>query len=202
VAVLVTIITNLLCFLITPTWLVIMLGGRANVGSLNAVELIQSLLFIVVLPMAAAQLLRLRREVAGWATRHKKSLGLLTQCGILSFVFTGAVQTGERLNSAAGAAIPVADLALMVVLVVGLHTAMLFLGLLLARLCRLPRGDAVAVGFAGSQKTLMVGLGIAVESGFSVLPIITYHVGQLLIDTLVADHWRLKEKGERGTLVP
>jgi solute carrier family 10 (sodium/bile acid cotransporter), member 7 len=199
IAVLVTIITNSLCFLITPFWLALMLGSRADASSLDAVELIVKLFWIVVLPIALAQIVRLRKEVAGFAAEHKKTLGVLTQCGILSFVFTGAVQTGERLSGANGARMLVADLAVMIACTVGLHTSMLFLGIGLSRLLGLPRGDGIAVGLAGSQKTLMVGLGIAVDSGFSVLPIIAYHIGQLLIDTVVADHYRLRQQRDAET---
>ena len=55
-----------------------------------------------------------------------------------------------------------------------------------------------AVGFAGSQKTLMVGLTLAIEyfPQAPILPVVAYHVCQLLVDTLVAD-W-LKARRERG----
>jgi len=199
VSVLVTIVTNSLCFLITPFWLAVMLGGHANASSLDAVELVVKLFWIVVLPIGLAQVVRLRKEVAGFAARHKTVLGVLTQLGILSFVLTGAIQTGERLAGADRTGMLAADLFVMVLCTVGLHTAMLFLGIGAAKLVGLSRGDGIAVGFAGSQKTLMVGLGIAVDSGFSVLPIIAYHIGQLLIDTLVADHYRLRATNKNGS---
>ena len=191
ISVLVTIVTNTLCFLVTPFWLAVMLGGAADASSLDAVALIVKLFWIVVLPIGLAQLVRLRKEVAGFAARHKTALGILTQCGVLTFVFTGAVQTGERLSGADRTGMLAADLLVMIACTLGLHLAMLYLGIWLARLAGLPRADEIAVGFSGSQKTLMVGLGIAVDSGLSVLPIIAYHIGQLLIDTLVADHYRL-----------
>lgn len=197
ISVLVTIVTNSLCFLITPFWLAVMLGGAANARSLDAVELVVKLFWIVVLPIGLAQVVRLRQEIAGFAAEHKTVLGIITQCGILTFVFTGAVQTGERLSGADRTGMLAADLAVMIACTVGLHTAMLFLGIGAAKLCGLSSGDGIAVGFAGSQKTLMVGLGIAVDSGFSVLPIIAYHIGQLLIDTLVADHYRLRRAAAR-----
>ena len=46
----------------------------------------------------------------------------------------------------------------------------------------------------------MVGLAIAVDDyaqfGLAVLPMVSFHVGQLLVDTLVADY--LKRKGPQG----
>ena len=48
----------------------------------------------------------------------------------------------------------------------------------------------MAVAFAGSQKTLMVGMKVSLDANFSVLPMVTYHIGQLFIDTLLADWLR------------
>ncbi|MDP7304159.1 MAG: bile acid:sodium symporter, partial [Pirellulaceae bacterium] len=50
--------------------------------------------------------------------------------------------------------------------------------------------DQIAVAFASSQKTLMVGLLMAMSLQVSILPMVTYHVMQLLIDTLIADRFR------------
>ena len=54
----------------------------------------------------------------------------------------------------------------------------------------LNRADQISVGFAGSQKTLMVGLQVAIDLGINVIPMVAYHISQLLIDTLVADRLR------------
>ena len=65
---------------------------------------------------------------------------------------------------------------------------------------RLPRADQIGVAFAGSQKTLMVGLAIAIEfGGLAVLPMVAYHVEQLLIDTVLADRLRqMRADGSPG----
>ena len=70
-----------------------------------------------------------------------------------------------------------------------LHTSMLWLGQGIGQLMGLPRADWIAVGFAGSQKTLMIGLQVAlmVGGGLTVLPMVAYHVIQLMIDTVIAD---------------
>ena len=50
--------------------------------------------------------------------------------------------------------------------------------------------EQLAVAFAGSQKTLMVGLAIALPfGGLTVLPMLVFHIEQLLIDTLLADRF-------------
>jgi len=59
----------------------------------------------------------------------------------------------------------------------------------LGRAAGLPREDWIAVGIAGSQKTLMIGLvmALALDLGIGMLPMIGYHAVQLIIDTIVAD---------------
>ena len=48
------------------------------------------------------------------------------------------------------------------------------------------------MAIAGSQKTLMVGLYVAIHyfGGLVLIPLVIYHVVQLLMDTVVADLWR------------
>ncbi len=73
------------------------------------------------------------------------------------------------------------------------HTVMLWVGVLLAKLARFSREDQIAVAFSGSQKTLMVGLLMAISLHVSILPMVAYHICQLFIDTLIADRYRANE---------
>ena len=61
----------------------------------------------------------------------------------------------------------------------------------------LVRPDQIAVGIAGSQKTLMVGLQVGMDLHVSILPMVVYHVGQLFLDTVIADRIRRKDEQER-----
>jgi sodium/bile acid cotransporter 7 len=60
----------------------------------------------------------------------------------------------------------------------------------LAAVCSIRRPAQIAVAIAGSQKTLMVALHIATTyfGGLAVLPAVVFHVGQLAVDTLIADY--------------
>ncbi len=71
------------------------------------------------------------------------------------------------------------------------HMAGLILGLVGGRVVCLSRPDRIAVGFAGSQKTLPVGLLLFSayyrdDYPLAVLPLLLYHLAQLLLDTLIA----------------
>ena len=55
----------------------------------------------------------------------------------------------------------------------------------------LSTADRLAVAFSGSQKTLMAGLAVALEfPGLVALPMVVFHVIQLVADTLIADGCR------------
>ena len=190
VPVLVTLITNLSCFVVTPLWLVAM-TGRA-VESVRLSEMVVKLLCLIILPMSAAQFCRLGPGVRSWATDHKGGLGVVAQCGVLSMILLGSVRAGlsVRLETSTDAA-GITDYVVMIALVLTIHLSMLAVGHLAGFWLGMSRPERIAVGFAGSQKTLLVGLTVAVEDygnfALAVLPMVAYHVGQLLVDTLIAD---------------
>jgi sodium/bile acid cotransporter 7 len=188
VALLVTMVTNLVCFVVTPMWLRWTTGRNPN---LPTDAMIFQLGVVCVLPVFCAQLLRLWRPLGQWAGRQKTALGVISQCGILSIVLVGAISAGNELAKPAAdgeAGVPWWGWLAMLVSVVGVHSAMLAAGHLLGGILGISRADRIAVGFAGSQKTQMVGLYLAnAYGGLAVLPMLAYHVCQLLVDTLIAD---------------
>jgi sodium/bile acid cotransporter 7 len=200
VALLVTMVTNLSCFAVTPFLLWITTGAEVGNEKFRPGPLVLRLALIVALPLLAAQTIRLAPRVAAWSARRKTPLGVVCQLGMLTMVLTGVVQCGEKLHGisvrGAGDAGPGwLGWAATIAAVLAVHLAVLFAGQSLAKMLRLPREDWIAVGFAGSQKTLLVGLGIAISYAdvfgpLAVLPMVAYHVTQLLADTLIADQLR------------
>ncbi|NIL96075.1 MAG: hypothetical protein GTO53_02175 [Planctomycetales bacterium] len=189
VALLVTMVTNFSCFLVTPLLLWLLTGADVQ-GSLSAGELVWRLLGIAVFPMLAGQLLRLVRPAARFATRHKSGISTFSQLGILTMVLIGAVESALKLSTATpAAALTPADWLGMLGAVVLIHLAALYLGFGVGRATGLDRGDWIATGLAGSQKTLMIGLDLtlALDLGIGMLTMIAYHVVQLILGTLVAD---------------
>jgi len=199
VAILVMIVTNIACFIVTPFWLLVSTGDEVQI---DGRAMIQKLALLVVLPIVLGQLLRQVSRVGRWATAHRVSLAGIAQCGILGMVLFGAVKSGARLaETVPGRWSWGVDVGAMLVVVLGLHVAMLWFGHLAGRWLGLARPDRIAVGFAGSQKTLMVGLHVAITyyGGLTILPMVAYHVGQLLVDTMIADRLRRAETGAEAT---
>lgn len=183
VAMMVTVITNLLCFIVTPAWLWLTIG---DIPQFSPLAVLTKLGLLVVLPMVLAQLLRQLSSIGPWATQHKTPLSVASQCGILFTVFLGAIGTGVKLAGSSLSSIWL-ELCVMIAVVLCAHIGTLLVGIRLARWTRLSRGDSIAVGIAGSQKTVMVGLEVSAQLGVTLLPMVAFHVGQLLADTAIAD---------------
>jgi sodium/bile acid cotransporter 7 len=195
VAILVTVLTNASCFIVTPLWLWTMTGASTAHPEWSLGTVSVQLAELVVLPIAAAQLARRYRPLAEWAQRYAVALGVVAQCGILTMILLGAIRTGMRLDEQGGA-VALVDFAAMMLAVLVLHVSMFWLGLALGKMCRCTRADQIAIGFAGSQKTLTVGILMAITLQASILPMVAYHCLQLIVDTLIADAMRGRMKDE------
>lgn len=184
-ALLVTILTNATCFAVAPLWLWLMIDR--GVDGLNGWQLVTRLIVLVFLPLGLAQLVRVIQPIAVWSTGEKKRLGIFAQTGILIMVTLGSARLVPQIESSMGAQL--GEWLLMGVGVLALHLVVLFLGWQISGYLGLPRRERIAVAIAGSQKTLMVGLLLSIDLGVSILPMVTFHLGQLFVDTLIADRW-------------
>ncbi len=105
-------------------------------------------------------------------------------------VSLGAVQMGSRwFDPSSTSLVTVGDVAGVVIIGLFIHLFCLFLGVWIAKATGVGRAQAIGVGFAGSQKTLMIGINLAIDYGVSILPMISYHVAQLLVDAFIAENW-------------
>lgn len=202
VALVVTILTNTFCFLVTPFWLLWTTGSEITITiwpttdgeGLSLIDMMGKLLLLVVLPMGLGQLARVVPGAGNWATRNKFSLSIVAQVGILAMVLLGCISCGLKLRSLPATQLPtIFSFAAMILLVLTIHFSTLILGVAAARRLDFARPDEIAIAFAGSQKTLMIGLAIASEfytqNPLAILPMVAYHVGQLFLDTAVADRY-------------
>ncbi|MEM9411216.1 MAG: bile acid:sodium symporter [Planctomycetota bacterium] len=189
IAIMVTIATNLSCFILTPLWVYWLTGIHWPEGSLSGI--IIKLLMFVVTPMAIGQLLRIPTAWAQWADQNKSNLSRFAQTGILIMVLIGSIRMGLGFHQSDYLTAGVAwEIIKSMVFVFTIHIALLFIGLWAGKITGQSREDQIAIAFSGSQKTLMVGLSTAVSLGLNIIPIVAYHALQLIVDTIVAD--RLK----------
>lgn len=186
VAIFVTLFTNLFCFALTPLWVWITLGAVAEISS---VELMWKLLLLVVLPILLAQTIRQHRGFGAWSTKNKIPLSVSAQTGILIMVMIGAAKMGITISEDS-VSFSWFEILKVLVAVNAIHLIALYFGKWSAKWLGFGSKDQIAVGIAGSQKTLMVGLNTAVDLNRSILPMLLFHVCQLVVDTLIADRWR------------
>jgi solute carrier family 10 (sodium/bile acid cotransporter), member 7 len=195
VALLTVLLTTATSWLVTPLWLAPLAG--ATPLSIDTARMMRELLLFLVLPVVLGQALRAAPVLARAALRLRPVLSVVAQLLILAIILKAAVSLGERLQERSAVVAP-GPLLLIAAACVAPHLGALFTGLVTSRALRFDRPTRIAVAFACSQKTLPVAL-LLFESYFkqeyplAVLPLVFYHVGQLAVDTLVAD--RLRERG-------
>lgn len=189
VAFLVTMMTNLSCFIVVPVWLWVLIGVHHDV---NYAHIVKSLVLLVVLPIIVAQMLRQWPAIGRWATKRKHFFSHIAQWGVLTIVFVGAVYCGLQLKTINDRSLlTVGHVAMMITGVAVVHVLLWLIGVMSARTFGFDRKDTIAIAFSGSQKTLMVGAYLALAVGpLAILPMVAYHAAQLIIDTLIADWWR------------
>lgn len=203
VAMMVTTVTNVSCFVVTPLVYLLLTGVDTDTGQ-GPLEMIIKLTWVVVLPMSLGQALRLLPPAARWASDRKSLISSVAQIGILTMVLVGATRSSLEINgSASDGSLPATAWLVMIAVVALLHVVTLLAGFGLGKLVRLERADWIAVGIAGSQKTLMIGLYMGLDElqlGIGILPMVVYHAAQLLIDTAVADWLRRRTRSTEAVI--
>lgn len=192
-ALMVTVLTNLSCVVVTPLWLWLL--SDQSSGEISLSEQIQKLVILVVLPIVAAQLARRWSAIGHWATRKKPSLSILAQIGLLYIVLLGTMGSSQRWgegSASEGPGVLWFHWAILLFAIAVIHLTLFFTGYILAVALRLGRPEHSAVAISGSQKTLMVGAEMGLTLGLSVLPLLIYHLFQLFVDTILADWMRRK----------
>ena len=199
VSLLVTLTTNLVCFLVTPFWLNVTISQKVSLDTWN---MVLRLLVVVLIPTLIGQGLRCVPRLGRLATSYKNLIGVLAQSCILVLVFTAACDAGTRLNSG-GARPTLLAVALAWGSCIAVHLTAMFVSTVGSRLLGIGRADWIAVAFSSSQKTLPIAVYLATDEKlfgnpdlidghgipFAVFPMIMYHASQLIIDTMIADRW-------------
>ncbi|VAX39293.1 hypothetical protein MNBD_PLANCTO02-1501 [hydrothermal vent metagenome] len=198
ISLMVTLLTNGFCFLITPFWLEWTTSRQLSVST---GELMSRLVVTALLPMVLGQLLRQPAKLKQLAVNRKIAIGVIAQWGVLVIVFVAGCTAGRQLNGSG--TVPAFNAILLVWgSVVVIHLAAMGVGYAGSRLMQFSNADQRAILFASSQKTLPIGLLIATSASmfgdpnllgegkgipFALFPMLLYHASQLFIDTLIAN---------------
>ncbi len=215
ISLLVTLVTNSASIITIPCWLALATTWFpiasaakestivANVALLDLKQTAIELLVGVLLPIILGQVARQPMRLSDWAVRHKVGISAAAQVLILAMVWTAAVKGGVRISQTKLVISP-ASVLLVWGSVIAVHMITLYAGLWWCRMLRVSRADQIAVAFAGSQKTLPVGLLISEtlsrQAGlsFAVFPMLMYHASQLFLDTIIADKFAADEQASKN----
>ncbi|MCP4509871.1 MAG: bile acid:sodium symporter [Fuerstiella sp.] len=196
VSLLVTLITNGLCFLITPLWLLAgstWYGTADASGSLHFGSMVWRLILAALLPAFVGQMVRLSQPMEKFVDTNKPAFSNIAQGVILMLVFVSAFRGGIQFGATElSSNLRHQEFATVWVCCVVLHLAAMFVVWHVTGLFGFPEEDRRACVFAGSQKTLPIGILVSQATGlpFSILPMLMYHMSQLFIDTWIADGLR------------
>jgi predicted Na+-dependent transporter len=151
----------------------------------------RGLFLVVVVPVMVGQLLRRLATLRATVDHAKPILSVVCRLLILTIIVKASVDAKINLDRL-GESWSGTDLVVVAVACAAAHTFLLFFGYLLGR--RLfSHEEAIGIAISGSQKTLPVGAYLisAYYAAFplSIVPMLFYHVGQLIIDTYVSDQF-------------
>ena len=187
IALFVTMLSNTLVFIFTASWLALLTGQQV---SFDVGDMVLGLLLYVVAPIAIGQVMHNIGPIGKLAERGKRVISVLCRILILLIIVKSAVlaRTGLTANTTSWS---VENLCRVAVVCIGVHLLLLGLGYALS-LRLFARSDAIAVAFACSQKTLPVGAYLIADYygafPLAIVPLLFFHVGQLLVDTYIAEH--------------
>ena len=158
---------------------------------LPAARMLKSLSLTVFLPTVIGQVLRpwLRAVIGPYA----KAFSVFSQVIVLLIILNAVSSSTERLTQAG------ADLLFVFLFMAGLHGIILALNYGLSRLMSLDRASTSAFTIHTSQKTLTVAYLVwagcfATEFPMGLIPAITYHLSQMIMDTFLAQRWGNAER--------
>lgn len=184
-----TIISNFAGVVVTPLIIAFVLQNSIK-GDMPVEQIILKLVYILVIPVTLGQVIRL---FAGkFPEKAKPVTSNICQLTILMVVFISVANANCRISDGCNVVSVLFTLSLAVGLV---HTIAFFVCYFGGRLIKIDRPDAIALAFAGSQKTLMLGVYIAAffaslpcfsgdEYSLIAFPMIFFHAVQLVVDVV------------------
>lgn len=186
---------NFLAIFTIPISLNILLRFESTI-ELPVLKMLSGLFLKVLLPTILGQLARplIKHKIAP----YKKAFSIFQQCVVLLIIFNAVASSTERILQAGAVVI------LVLVFMVFLHSLILAMNYGISRFIRLDRPSTTAFTIHTSQKTLTVSYLVwagyfAAQYPMALIPGIGYHLTQMIMDTIIADRFRLAD--ERASAV-
>jgi sodium/bile acid cotransporter 7 len=190
VALLITIASACTSWLFTTGWLGFTTGTAV---AIDVPAMMLMLVLFLIVPVSIGQLARIPSPLRKVAERGRGIISVISRLLVLTVVLQAVAAAAQRLRQ-----VELPEHAPYLVQAAGLVLTLHLLGMAAGYwggvVLGLDRAQRIAVAFAGSQKTLPVGLLLINtyyrEYALAVVPMLFYHVGQVLVDTFLAEWFR------------
>jgi sodium/bile acid cotransporter 7 len=188
----VVLLTTATSWLVTTGWLAL-LTTTAPAVAIDAAGMMLALVLTLVVPVGLGQLSRALPFMVQAATRGRFAISMASQLLVLAIIFKASAEVGDRIHQGSSR-LEIVPLVTAILVCSGLHLGVLGTGFMTAGWLGFDRPRRIAVAFASSQKTLPVALVLYTNYyqdsyPLSLVPLLLYHVGQLIVDTVIADSW-------------
>lgn len=188
-------LSGLIGVVITPFWMSIFMKSSSGFEFLTV---IQKLFLQVVLPLITGLLLQ--PFLGKLARKYSRKISFFDKSVIVLIVyssFSAAFSSGLFLS------VGLEDLIKLIVLVVSLFFVVYFSIEMISRIMNLNSEDRITSKFAGTKKSLVHGsvmvkiiFGNSAGNALFLLPIMLYHILQLLVIAVFAERYRLRDSSK------
>jgi len=191
-------VSNVLGVVITPLLSALLLGSEVKITLGSVIKIVLQLL----VPFLIGQLLH--RRIGSWLGRHKPVVNIVDRGSVLLVVYTAF---SSAVVEGLWHIVAPPRLALVVLISIVVLAVVLSITFLVGRLVSMSREDRIVLVFAGSKKSLASGLPMATllfpssTVGFIVLPVMIYHLIQLITCAVLARLWSRTAVGEPAEAV-
>ena len=196
-ALLLTVVTNLVGIFTIPFVLVSVLGTLGEV-ELSAWDLLFKLCLVILLPLLVGR--RLRRHILFWVDANRPRITTFSNLALISIPWMKFSESSDRL-----AGVAITNLLILVAAGLVVHAVFLLLNTGVSHALGLELAQRKAVVLMASQKTLPVALTVlalipdsavpADVKGLIAIPCITSHLGQIFTDAVIATKWSAAPDG-------
>lgn len=182
-------ISGLIGIIVTPLWLSVFMMKS---GDFVIYDIITKLLLQIVLPLIIG--LVLQKYIGKFARSHNRKLGLFDKSVIVLIVYSSF---SNSFSSNLFYTIDITDLLKLSLVVIMLFFGVYYIIGYFCKLLNFNLRDTITVKFAGTKKSLVHGsvmakimFGSSATLGLILLPIMIYHILQLLIIAVFAERYR------------
>jgi sodium/bile acid cotransporter 7 len=193
-------ISGVIGVFVTPLWMSIFITDIAGAGNFSVGKVILDLLMIIVLPLCLGMCFN--KTLGNWMTKNRKYLKHFDQSMILLVVYSSFA------TSFASNAFNNIKMSQLIFLCLGMLLLFFCVYCVILICCKVMRfnvADTIMILFCGSKKSLVHGLTMSKiifatisSAGILLLPIMIYHVLQLIATSIIAQYFATKPKNDQS----